>query len=176
LPLPKEYRQSDLCKVELVWRANHYQLALTIDTHSTNPPLAFIQPDKAAANDHVAAIPCSLKVAGGDLGEIHLIALTTDSGEANQIITGRTLRSVKQLRNKRHSNLNRLLSRCKKGSRRWKKLIQRKREASTKCYQQQRDILHKASRQAVRFCETEKIAVLAVGDVRHYSLFYQKYL
>jgi putative transposase len=91
--------------------------------------------------------------------------MTTDDGEASQIITGRALRSIKQLRNKRHSNLNRLISRCKKGSRRWKKLTRRKCEASAKSYRQQRNILHKASRQAMRFCQAQKIAVLAVGDV-----------
>jgi putative transposase len=166
LPLPSEYRQSDICKVELVWRATHYQLALTIDTHATNPPLAFTQPE-AANGSAAAAMPIPPKVAGGDLGEIHLLAMTSDSDETSQIITGRALRSVKQLRNKRHSHLNRLLSRCKKGSRRWKKLTRRKCEASAKSYQQQRDILHKASRQAVRFCQAEPVAVLAVGDVRY---------
>jgi IS605 OrfB family transposase len=42
-------------------------------------------------------------------------------------------------------------------------------EASAKSYRQQRDILHKTSLQAVRFCQEQQVEVLAVGDVRDIS-------
>ena len=176
LPLPAEYRKGcSICKAELLWRADHYQLALTIDTKLVNPAalpsatVAALQPDNAenssSSSSSISTTTVAAKVAGGDLGEIHLIATTTESGES-QIVSGRALRSVKQLRNKRHSELTAKLSRCIRGSRRWKKLTRRKCQASAKCYRQQRDILHKASRQTVQFCEEQAVKVLAVGDVR----------
>ncbi len=38
LPLPAEYRAANLRRVELTWRADHYNLCLTIDTGETLPP------------------------------------------------------------------------------------------------------------------------------------------
>src|SRR5689334_22501580 len=39
LSLPLEYRSANIRKAELLWRADHYELALTIDTGTSNPPL-----------------------------------------------------------------------------------------------------------------------------------------
>jgi putative transposase len=60
LPLPAEYQQANLRRAELTWRADHYELCLTLDTGEALPvPLA------AGA------------VAGIDLGEVHIAAVTT---------------------------------------------------------------------------------------------------
>jgi putative transposase len=45
-------------------------------------------------------------------------------------------------------------------------LKQRKAQASAKMYRQQRDILHKASRQVVEFCREQEVAHLSIGDVK----------
>jgi putative transposase len=37
LPLPEKYRMADIRQVELLRRADHYELALTIDTGRSNP-------------------------------------------------------------------------------------------------------------------------------------------
>jgi putative transposase len=145
---PAEYRSTDLCKVELTWRADHYELCLTIDTGITNPSL---NPNG--------------QVAGVDLGEVNIAALTTESGQA-LVVNGRALRSDKRLRNKRHASLTSLLSKCKPGSKRHRKLMRSKASASAKLYRQQRDILHKASRQVVEFARANDVQLLAVGDVR----------
>jgi putative transposase len=109
-----------------------------------------------------------LKTAGVDMGEIHIAYCTTDDG--NTIgISGRQLRSIKQLRNKRFASLDEQLSKCKNGSKKHKKLSRLKRKASSKLKRQQRDILHKASRQLVDFCEENKVANIAIGDVRDIS-------
>jgi|SRR5579859_2308836 len=148
LPLPAQFATVALVKCELTWRADHYELCLTIDTGVVNPPL----------DRHV-------KAAGVDLGEVNIAACVTDAG-AGISINGRYLRSVNRLRHKRHAALNRRLTRCRPGSRRHKKLLKSKARASATFYRQSRDVLHKAARQLVNFARTEQVAHLAVGDVR----------
>jgi putative transposase len=148
LPMPLEYVEANICKAELTWRADHYELCLTIDTGFSNPP-----------------VKVSGQVAGVDLGEVNIAAVATEAGEA-LVISGRALRSIKRLRNKRHAVLDSLISRCKPGSKRHRRLLKSKARASAKMYRQQRDILHKASRQVVEFCQTNDVKSIAVGDVR----------
>jgi len=149
LKLPDEYQAADIVKAELTWRADHYELCLTLDTGEVNPPL---KPGD--------------KTVGVDLGEVNIAAVVSDAGQGI-VISGRQLRSVKRLRNKRHAAYDQHLSRCQAGSRRWKRLKQRKAQATAKLARQQRDILHKASLQVVEFCVEEEVAHLAVGDVRN---------
>jgi putative transposase len=148
LPLPAEYQQANLRRVELTWRADHYELCLTLDTGAALPP-----PLPAGA------------VAGVDLGEAHIAAVTTTKRHA-LVISGRQLRSCKQWRNKVHSVLQEKLSRCQPGSLRTKRLLKRKAQVSAKLYRQQRDLLHQAARKVVDFCQAEGVRRIAVGDVR----------
>ncbi len=149
VPLPAEYQDADLRKAELTWRADHYELCLTIDTGVLSPPP---QP-----GDEV--------VAGVDLGEVHIAAITT-TRRHTLVISGRRLRACKQGRNRVHAILQEKLSRCQHGSKRWRRLAQRKAQASAKVYRQQRDLLHQAARKTVQFCQAEGVTRLAVGDVR----------
>lgn len=153
LPLPERFHGADIRQVELLWRADHYQLAVTI---ATPPPEEAITP------------PVSGQTAGVDLGEINVAALCTANGHA-LVISGRLLRHVKQLRNKRHAAYQERQARCKKGSRRHKRLRQQQARASAKLSRQQRNILHQASRKAVTFAQQHGVGVLAVGDVRDIS-------
>ncbi len=148
LAIPDEYIGVDIRKAELTWRADHYELCLTIDTGLVNPP-----PKESG------------QVAGVDLGEVNIAAVATEAGEA-LVVSGRALRSVKRLRNKRYAALDSLISRCKPGSKRHRRLLKSKAKASAKMYRQQRDILHKASRQIVEFCQANDVKSIAVGDVR----------
>ena len=148
LPVPAEYMDVDIRKAELTWRADHYELCLTIDTGLVNPPPKQIG-----------------QTAGVDLGEVNIAAVVTEAGDA-LVVNGRALRSVKQLRNKRHAALDSLISRCKPGSKRHRRLLKSKARASAKMYRQQRDILHKASRQVVEFCQANDVKEIAIGDVR----------
>jgi hypothetical protein len=80
-PLPEECRQANLRRAELTWRADHYELCLTLDTGD--------------------ALPCPLPtgaVAGVDLGEVHVAAVTTTRRHA-LVVSGRQLRACKQWRN-----------------------------------------------------------------------------
>jgi putative transposase len=105
------------------------------------------------------------EVAGVDLGEVHVAAVRTTRRPA-LVVSGRLLRACKQWRNKVHSVLQEKLSRCQHGSRRAIRLARRKAQTSAKVYRQQRDLLHKAARQVVTYCQTEGVNRIAVGDVR----------
>lgn len=148
LSLPYRYRNSDICLAELVWDADVYYLHINVDTGIVPPP--FIR---------------QVKTAGIDMGEIHIASCTIDTGET-LIVSGRLLRSVKQLRNKKHAEYKQRMTRCKHGSKKLKKLKRAERKSSAKFARQQRDILHKASRQIVSFCQEHHVAKLAIGDVR----------
>lgn len=100
-----------------------------------------------------------------DLGEINIAAVVTDEGKGI-VISGRHLRSVKRLRNKRHAAYQERMEHCLPGSRRWRRLKKRKAQATAKLKRQQRDILHKASLQVVQFCQEEQVVQIAIGDVR----------
>jgi len=82
LPLPAEYHAANLRRVELTWRADHYELCLTLDSGAPLPP-----PLPAGA------------VARVDLGEVHIAAVTTTCRHA-LVLSGRQVRSCKQWRNK----------------------------------------------------------------------------
>jgi putative transposase len=92
-------------------------------------------------------------------GDHSELCLTLDTGQVNiaaaaedtLVASGQTLRSVKQLRNKRHAALTSRFARCKPGSKRQRKLMKGKPRISAKLRRQQRDILHKASRRVVAF-------------------------
>jgi putative transposase len=99
-----------------------------------------------------------------DLGEIHSIASYCDNGEAI-IITGRRLRSINRLRNKKLAELQKLMSKCTKGSRQWKKYKKAKQYVLSKSENQLRDCAHKTSKQFVDWCRSNGVKEVAVGDV-----------
>jgi putative transposase len=148
LPLPAEYHACNIRKAELTWRADHYELCITIDSGILIPPL--IERGKAV---------------GVDLGEINMAAAITEEGEG-VVISGRYLRSINRLRNKRLTAYQSRIDRCQDRSKRKRKLLKNKRKASARYERQQRDILHKASRQLVNFCQEQEVAYIAVGDVK----------
>jgi putative transposase len=162
LPLPQEFRAANLRRAELTWRADHYELTLTLDIgetlpHGDLPALPVSSPEELAATGNV--------VAGIDLGEVHLAAVTTTRRHA-LVVSGRMLRACKQGRNRQHAILQEKLSRCQPGSRRAQRLQRRKAQRSAKLYCQQRDILHQAAKKVVDFCAQDGVTHLAVGDVR----------
>lgn len=149
LKLPKEYLNSDIRRVELVHRVSHYEMVLVIREEDSTPEINY--------SDNVAGI---------DLGEINIAAVVTENGHAI-VLSGRYLRSIKRLRNKRHSALGKRLNRCIKGSRRHRRLLRSRQQASSRFVRQQRDFLHKASKQVIDFSEEQQVTHLAIGDVRN---------
>ncbi len=72
--------------------------------------------------------PIGTRVAGIDLGEIHMAA--SHDGEHTHLVVGRLLRAKKQYRNKLIAKMDAMISGKKKGSRQQKKLIRSKQKGS----------------------------------------------
>ena len=99
-----------------------------------------------------------------DIGEIHTIAAVAENGE-NLIITGRKLRSIHRLRNKKLSELQKKMSNCKKGSKQWKKYNRSKQYVLSKSAKQLQDGLHKTTKKFVEWCLENEVKEVAFGDV-----------
>jgi putative transposase len=146
-PLPSAYPGATRRRAELTWRADHYELCLTLET---GEPL----PSPRSAGEG----------AGADLGAVHIAAVTTKRHAL--VVSGRQLRACKQWRTKVHRVLQEQLSRCQPNSRRARRLNRRTAHLSARLSRQQRDLLHQAARTGVDFCVAEGVARIAVGDVR----------
>ena len=81
------------------------------------------------------------------------------------IITGRKLRSLHQLRNKRLAELQKLMSKCKKGSRKWKKYNKAKVFLLSKSDAQLKDALHKTTKNFVDWCIKNKVKEVVIGKI-----------
>ncbi|WP_343834688.1 transposase [Bacillus horti] len=110
---------------------------------------------KENKGQHLAAI---------DAGEIHTIAAVASNGES-VIITGRKMRSIHQLRNKKLAELGRKMSKCQKYSKQWKKYNRAKQYILSKSANQLKDALHKTTKQFVAWCLENKVREVAFGDV-----------
>jgi putative transposase len=104
------------------------------------------------------------KVAGIDLGEIHL-AVAHD-GENCTILNGRIARSKRRYRNKLQAQMSAKIDTKKKGSRRYKKLVASKRKQLKKLDNQIWDIHHKQTTALVTTLHTAGVRTVAIGDVR----------
>ncbi|MBM3236243.1 IS200/IS605 family element transposase accessory protein TnpB [Candidatus Poribacteria bacterium] len=141
--LPTKLSNCQPRTIELIWR-NGYWLSITLEMEGKQQVLG--------AN--TAAV---------DMGEIH--AMTITDGKESVVISGRQLRSVKRNRNKRVAQLSRLQSRCKKNSRRWKRLQAVKSKVIAECHRRTRDLNHKITRLSVDWCIDHDVKTLAIGNV-----------
>jgi putative transposase len=98
-----------------------------------------------------------------DLGEIHLAAVTTNTGQA-MIVTGRGIRSLKHQRSKQLGKIAKKQSRCLKYSRRWKKLQRAKTKQCRRAACRIRDLRHKATRAVIDFCVQHHVGTLFIGN------------
>lgn len=127
----------------LVWN-NGFELHVCIE----------VQPAEQAPGQQQATV---------DLGEIHLAATTTNTGQA-LIVTGRGIRSLKRQRHKQLGQIAKKQSRCKKYSRRWKKLQRARNRACRRIERCVRDLRHKATRQVIDFCIENEVGTLFIGN------------
>ena len=98
-----------------------------------------------------------------DLGEIHLAAVSTNTGKAI-IVSGRGIRSLKRQRSKQLGRLAKKQSGRKKYSRRWKKLQRAKNKITSKTERRIRDMRHKATRTVITFCQEQEVGKLFIGN------------
>jgi putative transposase len=108
--------------------------------------------------------PLGIKIAGVDLGEIHLAA--THNGEDCHIFNGRYLRSVHRYQNKRKAEISARLDRMVRGSRRHMHLKASKRRTLNKIDHQIKDILHKQTTKLVSTLHQSGVKTVVIGDVR----------
>jgi len=133
-------------QVSLVWDRNKYVLHLSCEYEREIPD---------PPGDGVLAI---------DLGEIHP-AVAFD-GEEAAIFTCRGLRSNTQYRHKRLAALSSKMAPKRRGSRKRRRLANRKYRFLSDCDYRQRDMLHKISRAVVDYAVERKIGTIVVGDLR----------
>lgn len=129
---------------EILWRKGRYVLSYTGEFTEAEPRMGGLR-------------------AGIDLGEIHPVALCDETG-IGIVISGREIRATKQLRNKALSDLQKKISRCKKGSRQIRKYLKAKRRIMAKTENQVRDLVHQATRKAIDYCVDNGITELVIGN------------
>ena len=100
-----------------------------------------------------------------DMGEIHPIV--SFDGLASEIYNGREHRSKVRYREKSKTSINRKLSRCKRYSKRWKKLKRAKDKTLAALDAQLRDMRHKITSRFVSTCRERKIETIVIGDLKH---------
>lgn len=145
LPLVVPWRWNLPTLVELGWNGTGYELRAI---YVTTP----------------VGMPLGVKIAGVDLGEIHLAA--THDGEECNIYNGRYLRSVHRYQNKKKAEISARLDRMVKGSRRHKHLKASKRRTLSKLDNQINDILHKQTTKLVSTLHQAGVKTVVIGDVR----------
>jgi putative transposase len=103
------------------------------------------------------------RAVGVDPGEIHTLAGFCETGES-VIITGRKLRSIHRLRNKKLAAISRLQAKCKKKSCKWKRYQKVRNFIRSKSERQLRDALHKTTKQFVDWCLAQAISDVHLGN------------
>ncbi len=132
--------------VSLVWNGG-YELHLVVSSPDSIPP----------------DMPASPEQATVDLGEIHLAAVTTTTGKG-LIVTGREIRSLKRQHTMTLREIQKKLSHCTKGSRRYRRLCYALERCKGQAKRQIRDLRHKATRQVVNFCQQEDVQTVFIGN------------
>ena len=143
--LELDFNVPNIKTAEIVWR-NGYYLYYTYET----------KVDKIAEGSNKIGV---------DLGEIHSIASVTNNGDA-LVLSNREGRSIKQFRNKMYAYISKRLSRCKKGSRKYKKLLKLKSKIREKSDNQLRNLYHQTTRKFIDFCVEKEVCEIILGDIR----------
>ncbi|MCC0736186.1 transposase, partial [Clostridioides sp. ZZV14-6009] len=144
--LELDFNIENIKTAEIVWR-NGYYLYYTFDDGIINPT------------------PKGNNTVGVDLGEIHSIASITNEG-IGLIISNREDRSIKQFRNKIYAYISKRLSRCKKGSRQYKRLWKLKNTIRTKIDNQLINLYHQTTRKFINFCVEQQVCEIVLGDIK----------
>ncbi len=146
LPRPKNFPDGKVACKLVYDRADGYELHATTDVEEATDPLG----------KNRATI---------DLGQIHQAAVTTDSGTNEAlIISGRGIRSEKRGRERVHGKLRRKMSRCKKGSKRHRKLRHAMNKHSARSKRRIRDLRHKGTKAVVDFLVMQEVGTVYVGN------------
>ena len=114
-------------------------------------------------------IPLGNKVASIDLGEI-ILAATHEEDGSTTLYNGRVWRSKQRYLNKTDAKFKELMSRCRKGSKRWKRLKRAKNRIHARINNQKEDILHKQTTKLVNTLHEKQVGTVVMGDARFIRL------
>lgn len=131
---------------EITYKNGHYVLYYCVKVEEAKPVVSDIK-------------------MGIDLGEIHSISATTNEGDA-LIITNRIGRSYKRYRNKQKRKLQKKMSKCKRGSRRFKRLNKAKQCLQNKTKNKLKNLYHHTTKKAVQFAKEHNVSELICGDCK----------
>ena len=150
IKIDKKFHKKVPAEVSLVYNrtTKHYEFHAT---YMTQP-----KKTKAKAGSAVAV----------DMGEIHPI-VAFDGNLNADIYNGRQHRSKVRYREKSKASINRKLSRCQRGSKRWKKLKRAKDKRLSALTAQLRDMRHKITSRFVSACHERRIETIVIGDIKH---------
>ena len=107
--------------------------------------------------------PQGKKTAGVDLGEVYLAAAY--DGEEAVLISGKELRSLRQLRNKEKKWFRKRIDRKEEGSNRWQKLVEAKKDRLKEIRDRIDDLSHKLSTRLVEELWARGVETVVIGDV-----------
>ena len=145
IPNRSEENLDECNYAEIVWRNGAYWFCYSIQVPEKN----------------ISSYAC--KVAGGDLGEIHAVTVATE--DKALVVSGRAMRSISQFRVKALADLSKKMSRCKKGSRQWKKYKGAKHRIRQTSKNQLEALEHKTTKEVILFLEEEKVTNFVIGNV-----------
>lgn len=109
------------------------------------------------------------KISAIDLGEIHSI-VSADTEGNNLIITGRKIRSEQRFRNKELTKLNRKLSKCKNGSRNYKKYRKAIAKLMNKSSDKMKNNINKTAKMYSDYVVMNNIKTIVVGDLSKFNM------
>ena len=147
--IDKKFHKKVPAEISMVYNRNThiYEFHATYETHQKQ--------SKVRAGTAVAV----------DMGEIHPIVAF--DGITSEIYNGRYLRSLMQYREKFKAKINQLLSRCQRGSRRYKKLRRAKNRTLYHLNNLICDVRHKITSRFVSTCKAKNIETIVIGDIKH---------
>lgn len=103
-------------------------------------------------------------VAGVDLGEKHLAAVST--GENCFLINGGELGALRHYQNQTKAKLQSKIDRKQRGSNRWKKLVETKNQQLDHIDNKITDLLHKLSRKLIEMLLERGVSTVAIGELK----------
>jgi len=104
------------------------------------------------------------KIAGVDLGEKHLAAVTTK--DDSFLLNGGRLRAIRKYQNQTKALLQEKISRKERGSNRWKKLVKSKNKQLDHLDNKITDLLHKLSRKLIDMCLERDVSTVVIGELK----------
>lgn len=104
-------------------------------------------------------------VAGADPGEVHIFV--THDGDKTNILNGRYLRSKRRYQNKLKAQLQSIISKKQKGSKRRAKLLKSKSKQLRKIQNQINEVIHKQTTALAYTLAKQGVKAVVIGDVGH---------